>query len=63
MFRGSIRKIKFKKTVHHAGEKLWHKKKDKNKNSDDNLIDEVGETNVYPVSEMEGANDGAKIHT
>lgn len=31
-------------------------------NKNDNLIDEVGETNVYPVSEMEGASEDAKVH-
>ncbi len=35
-------------------------KKDK---SNDNSIDKVGETNVYPVSEMEGASDDAKIQS
>lgn len=33
------------------------------KNKDKNLVDEVGETNIYPVSEMEGASDDAKIHS
>ena len=32
------------------------------KKTDDNLVDEVGETNVYPVSEMEGAGREAKVH-
>lgn len=30
---------------------------------DKNLIDEVGETNIYPVSEMEGADDDAKVYS
>lgn len=29
----------------------------------ENRIDKVGETNVYPVSEMEGASDNAEVHT
>ena len=32
------------------------------KNKDKNKIDKIGETNIYPVSEMEGASDDAKIH-
>jgi hypothetical protein len=28
-----------------------------------NRVDKVGETNVYPVSEMEGASDKAKVHS
>ncbi|HSK73613.1 MAG TPA: hypothetical protein VK892_18090 [Pyrinomonadaceae bacterium] len=28
----------------------------------ENRIDKVGETNVYPVSEMEGASDNAEVH-
>jgi len=35
---------------------------DQKTQKDNNRIDEVGETNVYPVSEMEGASDNAKIH-
>ena len=31
------------------------------KQQDNNWVDEVGKTNVYPVSEMEGASDNAKI--
>lgn len=36
-----------------------------NKSADNekNLVDKVGETNVYPVSEMEGASDNAKVHS
>lgn len=30
---------------------------------DKNRVDKVGETNVYPVSEMEGASDKAKVHS
>lgn len=33
----------------------------KNTNSEQNRIDKVGETNVYPVSEMEGASDNAQV--
>ncbi len=29
---------------------------------DRNKVDKVGKTNVYPVSEMKGAEDDAKIH-
>ena len=32
------------------------------KDNNQNLVDKVGETNVYPVSEMEGASDNAKVH-
>jgi hypothetical protein len=35
---------------------------EKKRNDKDNLVDEVGETNIYPVSEMEGASDDAKVH-
>ena len=35
----------------------------KDKKTADNLIDKVGETNIYPVSEMEGASDDAKIQS
>ncbi len=28
-----------------------------------NRVDKVGETNVYPVSEMEGAGDDAKVRS
>ena len=28
----------------------------------ENRIDKVGETNVYPVSEMEGESDNAEVH-
>ena len=35
---------------------------DAKNSSDDNLIDEVGKTNIYPVSEMEGASEDAKVH-
>lgn len=28
-----------------------------------NRVDKVGETNVYPVSEMEGAGRDAKVHS
>lgn len=28
-----------------------------------NRVDKVGETNVYPVSEMDGASDSAEVHT
>lgn len=36
--------------------------KNKQTNSDKNLVDKVGETNIYPVSEMEGASDEAEVH-
>lgn len=32
-----------------------------NTNAQQNHIDKVGETNVYPVSEMEGASDNAQV--
>lgn len=38
-------------------------KENKQSGSTDNRVDEVGETNVYPVSEREGASDKAEVHT
>ena len=29
----------------------------------ENRVEKVGKTNVYPVSEMEGASDSAEVHT
>lgn len=29
----------------------------------ENLVDRVGETNIYPVSEMKGASSDAEVHT
>lgn len=30
-------------------------------NTDDNMVDRVGETNVYPVSDMDGADEDAPV--
>lgn len=31
------------------------------KDNNQNRVDKVGETNIYPVSEMDGASDDAKV--
>lgn len=35
--------------------------KQQNQDVNDNLVDKVGETNVYPVSDMNEADEDAKI--
>lgn len=36
---------------------------EKQKSGDQKQIDKIGETNIYPVSEMEDASRKAEVHT
>lgn len=37
-------------------------KQEKYKQNEENRVDEVGDTNVFPVSEMEEASKNAEVH-